>query len=369
MRRFYPLKSLTYTSGGRALVELDQLPSEHYLKGFLFSMGYTATMPGAHTAVTSPAQNQLVNSLKCGRRWALTGQAINAMNWLITGKDNSAAAAIALNSNGVSRRVLNLFIPLIDSDGYEADDCAAAVELFRDTPLELVFGAASSIFPSITTFTPDTFFTQAVIQKGSPGKVATPVQYDVIDLNADTRLDPGNYTHLAIFKEDGTYITDTDVTALTVIIDGVPVIDNQSVGTLAAMFNALKALGGEAGGFTAGATAIPGEAVDEQPGAAVGAAAGLAMPIIPVLYPQKSGKLTAAWPCPTGIRIKYSGAGTGLRAVTRRIEAVSDAQVLKAAEKMGAMTPTVIQPKTASKADTSPIKAALLPKRFNFNRK
>ena len=291
------------------------------------------------------------------------------MNWLITGRDNSAAAAIALNSNGTSQRVLNLYLPLTDLDGYESTDCAAAVELFRDTPLELVFGATGTVFPSITTFTPGTFFTTAVLQKGTPGKVATPVLYDVVDLTADTRIDPGAYTHMAIFKEDGTTITDTDITALTVIVDGVPLIDNATVGQLAALFNALKAQGGEAGTYPAGATAIAAEAVDEQPAAAVGGSAALALPIVPLFYPRRNGKLTEAWPCPSGVRIKYSGSGTQLRVVTRRVEPVSDAGAVKAIEKMGGQTPTSIKPGTASKADTSPWKAALLPKRVPFVRK
>ena len=33
MRRFYPLKSLAFTSGGRGLIDLDQMPGEHYLHG------------------------------------------------------------------------------------------------------------------------------------------------------------------------------------------------------------------------------------------------------------------------------------------------------------------------------------------------
>lgn len=372
MRRDVPLKSITYAAGGRALIELDQLPSEHYLHSILFQMPFDVVCPAAAMAAVVPATfNRLIDSLKVGRRISATGQALNILKWLMTGRDHSATAYIPANANGTVSRVLNVSLPFIDPTAFDPDDTAAAVELFKDTPIELGFGSDSTLLPGRTTFTPGVFQAVARIVKGTPGKVATPVNVDVVDLTPDSRIDPGTVTHLALFKEDGSAITSAEVTSLSVIIDGVPVIDGASVAQLAALFNDSKAMGGEpASNLTATPyTTTPGEAVNEAPGGAVGAGSVVSVDFLPLLYPVPSGKLVKSWPCPTGIRVKWSGSATGLRAVVRRVEPVSDAAVMRAAEKMGLQAPAEVVSKTASRASTSPWKAALLPKAIPAVRK
>jgi len=367
MRRIVPLKSLSFTSGGRALVELDQLPSGHYLKGFLFNLPLTLTQGGSPAAVVPATFNRLVDQLKCGRRISTTGQAINVLHWLMTGRDNSLTAYINAGA-GVFDRVLNLALPFFDPTAYEPDDTSAAVEMFRDTPLEIAFGSSASLFPSMSAVAPGIFQPLAIIEKGAPGKVATPVQMDVIDLTPDGRLDPGVYTHLGLIKEDGSAITSAEVTGISVIIDGTPVIDNATVAQLAALFNVLKAAGGEPGSYstTTPFAAEPAEAVTEAPGGAAGAGAGVSVEMLPLLYSQNAGKLTKAWACPTGIRIKWSGTATSLRAVTRRVEPVSDAARLKAGAKMGIQA-TRVTPKTSSKAGVAAgsLAEAVLPSRLS----
>ncbi|MBK9497107.1 MAG: hypothetical protein IPO08_21850 [Xanthomonadales bacterium] len=371
MRRVIPLKTLSLVSGGRALIELDQLPGQHYLKSILFTVPLTMLQNAAPAAVLPRTFNRIVDSLKIGRRVALTGQALDVMNWLMTGRDQSATAYITAGA-GTFDRVVNLGLSFSDPTAYEPDDTAAAVELFRDTPLEVGFGSLATIFPSFTgagSVTPGGFQALAVIEKGAPGKVATPVQLDVVDITADSRLDPGVYTHLGIFKEDGTAITSAEVTGLTVIIDGTPVIDNATLPQLAALFNLLKSDGAAPSSYstTTPFATIPGENVTDQPGGAAAAGATISAEFLPILFPSHAGKLTKAWACPTGIRIKYSGSGTGLRVVSRRVEPVSDAQVVKAAAKMNLRPPTTITAKTASKAGVAPGSLAelVLPKRVS----
>jgi hypothetical protein len=78
MRRFYPLKSLSYSAGGRGLVELDQLPGEHYLRGLLFHFPWSTVLPAAaFSAVASAVLNRLIDQVKIGRRISITGQSIN----------------------------------------------------------------------------------------------------------------------------------------------------------------------------------------------------------------------------------------------------------------------------------------------------
>ncbi|MBK9519385.1 MAG: hypothetical protein IPO09_19005 [Anaeromyxobacter sp.] len=369
MRRIVPLKTLTLTSGGRFTVDLDQLPGKHYLKSLLFTVPLTMLQNAAPAIVLPRTFNRIIDSLKCGRRIALSGQAMDVLAWLMTGKDQSATAYIAAGA-GTFDRVVNVPLHFSDPTAYEPDDTAAAVELFRDTPLEVGFGSLATLFPSFTgvgSVTPGPFQTLAVIEAGAPGKVATPVQLDEVNLTPDTRIDPGVYTHLGIFKDDGTAITSAEVAGLTVIIDGVPVIDNANLPQLAALFNMLKSDGAAAPSttITTPFLTVGGENVNDQPGGAAAAGAVVSAEFLPVLFPSHAGKLTKAWACPTGIRIKYTGSATGLKCVTRRVEPVSDASVVKAAAKMGLRAPTTITSKTASKAGVQPGSLAelVLPKR------
>jgi len=370
MRRTIALKTLTLTSGGRGLIELDQLPPSHYLQGILFTVPLTMLQNAAPAAVLPRTFNRIIDSLKIGRRVAVTGQALDVLNWLMTGRDQSSTDYIGAGA-GTFDRIVNVAFPFTDPTAYEPNDTAAAVEVFRDTPLELVFGSLATLFPSFTgagSVTPGGFQALAVIESGTPGKVATPVQVDVIDLNTDTRLDPGVYTHLAIFKEDGTAITSAEVATLTVYIDGTPVIDTLTLPQLSALFNMMKASGSSprATATTTPFLSVPGESLNDEPGGAAAAGSGVSAEFLPVLYPDAAGKLTKAWPCPTGIRIRYTGTGTGLRAVTRRIEPVSDAAAFKAGLKMGLSGVRGIRAKTSSKAGVpaGSLAELVLPKRL-----
>jgi hypothetical protein len=284
----------------------------------------------------------------------------------MTGRDHSATPGLPANGNGTFDRILNVYLPFEDPTALDPSDTCPAVEVFKDTPVEIVFGSDVSLLSGRTSFTPAAFQTYAVIEKGAPGKVATPVLLDTVDLTSDTRIDPGVFTHAAIYREDGAVISSSDLTGLTVQIDGVPVIDAATIPALAALYNAQRAQGGEPASALAASpyTQIPGEAIEEMPGGAVGAGGAVSVSLLPVLYPGSDGKLTKSYPAPNGMRVRYTGAATGLRLVTRRIEPVSDANVARAAQKMGLAASTV-RPKTASGADTSPWKAAILPKRVS----
>ena len=369
-RRIVPLKSINFASGGRAIVELDQLPGGHYLNGLLFNLPINFVAPAAAQAAVLPRTfDRVLDLVKCGRRWNVTGAAINALNWVMSGYDNSATDYIVANANGVLDRTVNLFLPLSDFNAYEPDDTAPAVEVLKDTPLELGMGSLAALFPGMTTITPGILQTYAVCMRGAPGKQSTPVMLDIFDLTPDSRIDPGVYSHLAMFKEDGTNITATELGNLTLYVDGTPILDAISISALAALFNATKSKGAQpsATAITTPFLAIPGEGITEEPGGAVGAGAVVSSELVPLIYPHQNGKLTKCVVAPNGLRIRWTGNAAGLRVVARRVEPLSDSQVIKAGSKMGLGTATVLTTKTASKAPVDPDSLAgrLLPRRLS----
>lgn len=365
MRRAYPLKSLTFASGGRAIVELDQLPPDSRLKGILFTAPVQITNAGGTGAIIQPyTHNRLVDAVKLGKRINATGQLLDKLVWLMTGRDPSATLYVPA-ADGVYSRALALMLPFMDRDGYEPDDTSPACGMFRDQPIELSFGSTATLYPSANAVSIGTVQPIALVEKVKPGQLATPVVIDYADQAAEGRLPPGVYTHLGVCKEDGTALTSAEITEITVEVDGEPVIDRLTVPQLSAIFNAMKALGGEV--FSAGASAtIPGEAVEEHPGYAAAAGATVSVQFVPLLFPQLAGKLTKAWIAQNGIRVKWSGSLGTLRFFWRRVEPMSDAQVVKAAAKIGQVA-TNVRTRTASKAPitdspTGRLLSAILPK-------
>ncbi len=371
MRRIVPLKSVNFASGGRAIVELDQLPGSHYLNGFLFNLPLNFVAPAAAQAAVLPRTfDRVLDLVKSGRRWNLTGAAINALNWVMSGYDNSATDYLPANGNGVFDRMVNLYLPFSDVNAFEPDDTAPPVEVLKDTPLELGMGSLAALFPGFTSVTPGILQTYAVLTQGAPGKVSTPVMLDIFDLTPDSRIDPGVYTHLAIFKEDGSPITAAELGNLTLYVDGTPVLDAISLGALTALFNATKSAGAAPSSYATATPylAVPGEALSQEPGGEVGAGNAISAELVPLIYPTRQGKLTKSMLAPNGLRIRWTGTATGLRVVARRVEPLSDAQVVKASQKMGLGTPSQLTTKTASKAavHADSFAGRILPRRVSF---
>jgi hypothetical protein len=373
MRRIVPLKSITPVSGGRALIELDQLPTDYCLKGLHFSMPFYATNASGAAAVNHYTLNRFIDSVKIGKRISTTGSLMDKLAWLSKGSDSSALAGLPAfaTSSGAFSRVLNLVLPFADYDAYEADDTSPNVAAFRSTPVELAFGAFATLLGANWTPTMGTFQPLAIIQKVQPGRVAPPTIIDYVDAAGyEARLEPGVYTHLFVAKEDGAPITSAEVTDMTVYVDGEPVLDRITVAQLGALFNFIKAKGTEPQSATIAVTGItiPGEGVTDQPTTAADAGAGVVnAEFLPLLYPQPAGKLSKAWMSGAGIKVKWAGSLSSLRFGFRRIEPQADAAVVKAAAKVGVANPTTIRAKTASKAPlgNSPrarLVASILPK-------
>lgn len=375
-RRIIPLKSLTPVSGGRALIELDQIPGDYALKAIAFSMPFDAANAAGALAVQPYTVNRFFDSVKIGKRISTTGTLLDRLAWLMSGKDSSSVALLPAQATaaGTFSRVLNLMLPFMDLDAYEADDTSPNAKAFASTPVEVAFGAFSTLLGANWTPTMGTLSTYAICQKVQPGRVAPPTRIDYVDAAGfEARLEAGVYTHLFVTKEDGSPVTSAEVVDVTVYVDGEPVIDRMSIAQLAAIFNMLKARGGETTSSLAASpfTTIPGEGVTEQPGGAAGAGGAVSVEFIPLLFPQPGGKLSKAWMSGAGIKVKWSGSLNTLRFGFRMVEPQSDASVVAAARKTGVANPANIRPKTASKAALNVgtprgrVVAAILPKQVD----
>jgi hypothetical protein len=349
MRRRVNLQSFPFGTSGNAIIPMSGLPAEDRLVRVDLHMPFAATQGAAGAIVTGATIQRLIDRIVQGRRInGIGGQALNALAWAMTGRDPSLCADIPVPA-GAYDRILNLALRFADYDSASPTDTAALCGMFKDTELIINFGSVVALMPTLTGIA-GTLRTTAVIEKAPKGHIATPLLLDEYEQSGELNLPAGNYTHVVAFKQDGTPFTSAELSSLTVYLDSVPYIDAQSIAQLAAAWNQDKAQGGDVQALSA-TVPVAGEAVTEQPGVAVAAGAAVSVgPFLPLLYPSQGYSITKPFRAEGKVRVVWTGSATTLRVVTRRLEELSDDQVVRAGAKVGIQAKSAIA-RTVNAAD------------------
>jgi hypothetical protein len=356
MRRRVNLQSFAFGTSGNAIIPMNGLPAEDRLIRVDLHMPFAATQGGAGAIVTGGTIQRLIDRVVQGRRInGVSGQGLNALAWAQSGRDPSICADIPVPA-GAYDRILNLALHWADYDSADPTDTAALCAMFKDTELVINFGSVVALMPTLTGIV-GTLRATAVVEKAPKGAIATPVLLDEYEQSGELNLPPGNYTHLVAFKPDGTPFTSAELASVTVYLDSVPYIDSQTIAQLAAGWNQDKAVGGDTQALSA-TVPVAGEAITEQPG--VGLAAGPAVsvgPFLPLLVPPHRYSITKPFRVEGKLRVVWTGTATTLRVVARRLEELSDDQVVRAAAKAGLPARSAVA-KTISASDLTSDKPA-----------
>lgn len=337
MQRIFPLPSFAYSgAAGSIIVPLDQLPPGYRLRGILATLQLNVTQSAVAAAVTAATLNRLFAMLTIGKRFRATGAGLNALFWAMMGRDFSLCADIpATNATAFSRDV-KLWLPYSDLDAYEPDDTAPNVALFKDSPLQVDLASLTALAATLTGALAATLRTNAVIEKSGADFVATPQRINFADYaGQQVRLDPGSYSHIVAYKEDGSNFTAAEVSALSVAVDGEPVAQRNQMAELAAIFNIQKAKGSNVQSLSATAP-VAGESLGDEPAVAGAAADTVDIgPFLPIFVPRAGYRMTRVLHARRGITIDFEGTLQAFRIGYRRLEPQSADQVVRAARKQG----------------------------------
>jgi hypothetical protein len=207
---------------------------------------------------------------------------------------------------------------------------------------------------------------QAIHVGADPGVLPSEQVIGYDDWNQKTLvLDRGLYTHLGIYAEDGSTLTDTSIIDVSMKVDGETMMDKVKLSEAIALFNMYMAEGTSIES-TSSTTYTGGEVLTDEPGAGASAGAGVTTEFLPLFTPPDKYKLTKCLEAKQGIRIDINGSGTSFRVYYRKINPRDASAVAKGLGKLGHPEPhrATVEVKTASKADLKqPEMAKYLPLR------
>ena len=361
--RLIPLEVKSLASGQRPIIQLMTLPPKYRVRGFLFRAVLAVVQSGSPVLVTGTTLSRILSSVVIGKRVRATGMLLDRLNWLTIGKDFNLPADVPA-AVGTYQRIVEQFVPITDPKAFDPGDTAPSCMMYRDEAIELDCGDYTATFGATCAIT-GTLKGYAVVEPHDGQVVATPARINYADFNQQTLYLPrGAYSHIFLYKETGAAIDTTEVSRVSVTVDGEQIINRATPDDLACEFNLIRGLG--AGVQLQSATApVAGEELTTEPGVAAGAAATVSLECIPIIFAPDRYKITRLLNAESQVQLDLEGSLTAVRVAYRMLEEQGPMEVAKAAAKMGVGHLTAMRSKTISKsAVTNPRHARLLPKRL-----
>jgi hypothetical protein len=343
----YPLESKTFADSGNAIISLKDLPPGRRVTGVLLRLSALVTQAGGTgTAFPALEQKRAFAAIRVGRRIRVSGTFLRCLNWLQLGHNFGNSAGVPA-ANGAYRREIQVMLPFSDYSSANPGDGAVPSEFFKDTPIEIDWGVVATILGTGTLA--GTCRALAFHEPSQPNYVPASQVLGYEDWGQqEILLKPGLYTHIFLFNEDGSTMTDGEVATVSMWVDGEQVYSSIKAGELLSMFNYFTADGTAL--ETASDTApVGGEELTDEPGVADAAATTITTQFLPLFAPSAGYLLSKCLMAERGIRIQLAGTDTSLRVGYRMIEAKSNDGMVRAAHSLGVGTPSSFTPKTASK--------------------
>lgn len=361
--RLIPLERKSVASSLTPIIQLAVMTQKVRILGYLLRAKLTIVQGAGAAAISGSALSRFIANAVVGKRIRATGRLLDVLGWMMRGADMNLPADVPAAA-ATYKRTVELFIPISDMDAASPFDTAAHARMFNDETLDLAFADFASVFGANSTIT-GTMYPFAVALPGDPTVVATPTRINYADFAGGTVLLPrGHYSHAVLYHEDGTPVTSTEISALTISIDGEVIANRVGIDDLANLWNMVKAKGAAVQGLSTTAP-VAGEELVDEPGAAGGATDVVSTEFLPILFPATRYKLTHLPFAQGQLQVDYEGTATNLRIGYRQLEEQGPAEVAKAAAKLGVPHLTNARSKTIGKTAPSDSRAQrLLPKRL-----
>ncbi len=260
-QRVERVEDQSYVANGNRLINLDTLPARQRIRAIFLYVTLAGTK-GAAEALSADRFAAAIKTLRLGNYVNMTGQELYTFGRAVEGRTVQRGTDIP--GSGTTFNIATaLCIPFRDPRQPASDDGSLPAELVVGKALEMQFDVAS-IFGGTIAITSG--LVRASVEMVDETNTPQLNRLFYLDPNSQTvQLDAGIYKEVLLVKADGSNITQADVAALDLDVDGKPVFNNITHEQLIHLWNRTAALPG--GELTVNAT-----------------------PFLPIIFHDRSGK-------------------------------------------------------------------------------
>jgi hypothetical protein len=288
--RLLPLERKNVATQLTPIIQLAPLTQKVRVRGWLLRANLLIVQGAGATLIRGSNLARYIGGCVIGKRIRSTGKLLDVLGWAMRGADMNLPADVPAAAASY-RRTVELFIPLADMEASEPGDTSPHAAMFRDESIELAFADFASVFGANTTIT-GLLKTYAVAEPADGTVVATPTRINYADFAGGTVLLPrGTYSHILIYKEDGSAITSAELSNITISIDGEVIFNRVSIDDIANLWNLNRAKGA-AVQVESATVPVAGEELTSEQGAAAGAADSVSVEFLPLVFPVSRYKLS-----------------------------------------------------------------------------
>jgi hypothetical protein len=367
-KRMHLLPSAAWVNGGNVQIPVKDLPALGRVRAFVFCLEAVFTTGAAAAAIPSTQLHRLVSMIDCGPFVRASGMFWRFLDWMTRGGETALPAGIPATNASTFRRNISWVVPFFDKRAaYPADDLPAGAS-FLENVINIDCASFASLDGGTNTWNTlasvtGTLRAYAIVDEpnDAPGAL---VKFGFADLTGQSpNLDPGLYTDLFIYRENGNTIDSAQVASIAVQVDGAQYCDNLKVREYAFAYDQALALGGDYEAASATAP-IAGELLTDQPSTAAGAVDTVTNPVIPVIFQPFGYKKAGCLIARNNLRLDIQGTDTSFRVGYRKVLPRSEADMVTAFHRIGRFdvaSTAQIAAKTGSKRGLSSRSAGLAP--------
>jgi hypothetical protein len=327
---------------GKMQFDLDLLPAGYRIDSVTAELTGALNVPAA--GLTSAQQTRLLSAVEQDRRIRSDGLGLDALDWLVKGRDMMRPADIAVNAAAPVALVWP--IELRDPRAIEPKDTSVPTEFYKNQTLNLYWANPTDILAALAVNAGTSVQLVFQLSERAPGVVPASTVIGYVEvIGKETKLPAGRIVDLVLVKNDASAITEAELGNMHLTLDGKHhLLERARLPQLVRDFNRYVAGGAQVQGATDG---VEGEALAEN-----------AVPFAPIWHPETGYKATQLDGADEVATFVYDGtlAGNVARLYYRMREEQDEVATAKAAQKLGipVNASTVFEGKTASKNGLPP---------------
>jgi hypothetical protein len=347
---------------------LKDIPPGRRIRNLFLRLELAIAQPGAATAITGKTILRFFKSIRIGRRIFGSGTFFSVLDWAVHGMRPELPADVPNTISTTFNRNVDIIIPFADDHAMFPEDPSPASEWYKDTPIVIDFDSAATLAPTNTPTVTGTLRSWAEHEPLDPYVLPSLIEMMYLDWNGQRVVLDGDrvYTHLFTFNEDGSVIDSSQITGLTLSLDGEQ-YDNVPMRAqdIAMQFDWRNGQGTSTEALSATAPVAGENITDVQPFA--GGGGNVSMEWCPLVTHGINYKLTKCEHATRQAALDFQGSKTSFRMGWRAIVPRTDAERVQLATLRGIATANTSnwRIKTGSKNMAANARlAAILPLRF-----